>query len=199
VILVWFGGERFRTADSSSSHSEHGVEPHESPLTMTIPLIVLAVLAAVGGLINLPVGPKLSLEHFIGQLVPAEPAATIGALTLGLFATAAALIGILIGYGAWRKTTEARNLEPTILRRAWMVDPFYARVIQKPGQMLANFSAFVIDRKVIDGAVNGSGAVTQAIGSGVRKWQTGYARQYAFTMVLGALLVLAFGLLRVWS
>ena len=77
-------------------------------------------------------------------------------------------------------------LEPAVLQRAYYLDDIYDAVIGRPGQAFARFCATVIDNKVIDGAVNGVGRLARAVGGGLRRVQTGFVRQYALGIVLGA-------------
>jgi NADH-quinone oxidoreductase subunit L len=187
VILVFFGKPRF---------DEHH-KPHESKWPMTVPLVVLAFLSVVGGVLNLP-SSKI-LENWIGGLVPEAPHVDASALNLALIASVAAFVGVGIAYLAWRNTSEARYLEPRLLARGWFVDALYTNIVEKPGNLLANFSAYFFDSKVIDGAVNGTAELSQDFGSGLRRWQTGYLRTYVFSFTLGVVLLMGYGVTRVWS
>lgn len=189
VMLVWFGKERFHT------NGDH--KPHESGWLMTVPLIVLAVFSAFGGLLNLPFGPH-RLESWLHELVPEAPTPAGSTLTLAIIATCVAFTGIVIGVLIWRRP-EHRKLEPKLLAKAWFVDPFYAYLVDKPGRAFANFCAYVVDKRVIDGAVNGAGTATEFTGTHLRKWQSGYVRTYVFSMLVGLVLILGFGVWRVWA
>ncbi|HET9443588.1 MAG TPA: NADH-quinone oxidoreductase subunit L, partial [Acidimicrobiales bacterium] len=234
VFLVFYGRERFRDAAhagqpdkaelsapepvavGASAHgsagpgaSAHGSgpgdrQPHESPWVMTLPLVVLAGAAAVGGLLNLPLFKQtLFLEHFLepsfGEALEHHTVATGTKVGLALAATAAAVGGIAIAYALWFKKEPAENasLEPAILKRAWAVNDVYAAVIGGPGRAVASFAAFVIDKGIIDGAVNGLATVVRAGGGGLRRLQTGYVRNYALGLAGGAVLLLAWTVARV--
>ena len=210
IVLVFFGGERFRkvTTDKhdinehtaqEAHHGAHGDNPHESPWTMTAPLIVLAVLSLVGGLINLPFGPKLALEHWLGAIVPQAPEIAVSTLRLAVIATVVALAGILISFVLWRKATEHRSLEPVFLKKAWGLDALYRLIVEKPGVLLANFSAYIFDRKIIDGIVNGAGITVEHVGSVLRRAQTGYVRTYALAILAGTVVLLGYGIVRAYS
>jgi NADH-quinone oxidoreductase subunit L len=110
---------------------------------------------------------------------------------LGAVAVLIGLIGIAIGYLIYLKHT-AKPVEPTVLRRAWYVDDLYDEAIATPGRHLAAFSADVIDAEVIDGAVNGVGTLVRAGGSSLRKVQSGFVRNYALAVALGAVGILAY-------
>jgi NADH-quinone oxidoreductase subunit L len=89
-------------------------------------------------------------------------------------------------------------LEPAFLQRVWYWDDFYDLVIGRPSQRLATFLAWVVDVRVIDGAVNGSAQLAKATGNAARKMQTGSVRNYALGIALGLALIIAFLLSRTW-
>ena len=220
VFLVFYGGERWKQADARSegeagaepehepaaaggghsgtgadAHGAHGdFKPHESPPTMAFPLIVLAGLAAVAGILKSP------LEHWL-EPVLAHPHhfASSNSTKLGLIAvtTVAALAGLGLAYAIWlRRRVKESAMEPQILRRAWYVDELYQKIIEAPGRALANFSAFVVDAKIIDGTVNGVGALVRAGGSRLRTVQSGFVRSYALAVAVGAVAILAYAVAR---
>ena len=224
VFLVFYGGERWNKADAKShgdakaepehepaaaagghgdiaaGHGGHGgghgeFKPHESPGTMTFPLIALAVLAAVAGILKSP------LEHWL-ETVLAHPhhfaSSSSTKLGLALVATASAITGILLARAIWLRGKKARqdSLEPETLKRAWYVDELYQKIVEAPGRALANFSAFVVDAKIIDGTVNGVGALVRAGGSRLRGVQSGFVRSYALAVAVGAVAILAYAVAR---
>jgi NADH-quinone oxidoreductase subunit L len=214
VFLVFYGGERWHKADArSESEAEaepehepaaagghgsggHGeFKPHESPGTMTFPLIALAVLAAIAGILKSP------LDHWL-ETVLAHPhhfaSSSSTKLGLALVAIASAITGILAARAVWLRGKKARqdSLEPETLKHAWYVDELYQRIIEAPGRALANFSAFVVDAKVIDGTVNGVGALVRAGGSRLRGVQSGFVRSYALAVAVGAVAILAYAVAR---
>jgi NADH-quinone oxidoreductase subunit L len=210
IKLVFYGDERWREAehpapaeeDPELSHAEpvadhHGAEPHESPPTMWIPLAVLAVLSVVGGAINLPFSHRTELllrwlEPVLGDNIVEF---TGNKLVLALVALALAVVGIALGWTAWRRA-DRPELEPEALRRAWWIDPLYQTVIARPGEALANFSAWVVDRKIVDGAVNGIAVAVREGGGQLRRLQTGYVRNYALGVAAGTVALLAWFLVR---
>jgi NADH-quinone oxidoreductase subunit L len=213
VRLVFWGDERWRHPDAPAeadaeltdpepvapeAHSEgEHAEPHESPPTMWIPLAVLAFLSVVGGALNLPFSDKTELLHrwlhpVVGEFVREGDANKV---IFAAIATVIAVLGLVVGWNAWRRA-ERPELEPEALKRAWFVDPLYAAIIERPGRALADFSAWVIDRKVIDGAVNGVAVAVRTSGGQLRRLQTGYVRNYALGVAAGTVALLAWFLVR---
>ena len=184
IILTFFGEKRW----------DDGVHPHESPPTMTIPLIILAVLSAVTGLFNTPV--RLGLEHFLEPSFEAvqqvHPPDGITLWVLALASLIVVIIGIVIAYfryGRGELPTEEGGYWAAALD-GYGVDAFYGAVIVAPGKAIATWLAKFFDPKVIDGAVNGLGYATRSFGSTMRVLQTGWVRSYAAAIVAGALGVL---------
>ena len=112
---------------------------------------------------------------------------------------AAAVIGIIIAFGLWRGAeVDKPALEPQFLQRVWYWDDFYDAVIGRPSQRLATFFAWVVDARVIDGAVNGTANLVRSTGSVTRKLQSGYVRNYALGIALGMAALIVFLLSRTW-
>jgi NADH-quinone oxidoreductase subunit L len=182
--------------DEHAGHG-HGNEPHESPWTMNVPLAVLGVLAAIGGIINLPFG-KLDflarwLDPLLGPFSTANTVSTGTKVGLAVVTTALCVAGIGLGIRIWSRSAEQPKLEPEVLQRGWYVDDAYSVVFGEGGEALANEAA-TIDSKVIDGAVNGAAAGVQGTGGLLRRLQTGYVRNYALGITAGAVLVLGWAL-----
>jgi NADH-quinone oxidoreductase subunit L len=108
-----------------------------------------------------------------------------------------AFAGLGAGWRLWHATSEQPALEPQVLRRAWYVDDVYDYLIGRPSEAFAR-AAGVFDRKVIDGAVVGLASTVRRAGTGLRKVQTGFVRQYALGIAVGAVALLAFMLARAW-
>ena len=181
IILTFFGEKRW----------DDDVHPHESPSTMTIPLIVLAVLSAIAGLFNTPV--RLTLEHFlepsfegIQQIHPSE-GLTVWALALTSLVVV--VIGITVAYyryGRGELPTEEGGYWSAALD-GYGVDELYGRVIVAPGKAISTWLARFIDPEVVDGVVNGLGSATQSFGSSLRNLQTGWVRSYGAAIAAGTL------------
>jgi NADH-quinone oxidoreductase subunit L len=178
--------------------------PHESPWTMRLPLVILAVAAFFGGILNLPstflninLGSWLA-PVFVGSLY--DDRLGHGAKwALALTDVAAAAIGLIVAFVLWRGAqVDKPQLEPQFLQRVWYWDDFYDAVIGRPSQKLAYFSAWVVDTRIIDGAVNGVAQLVKSTGSATRKLQTGYVRNYAQGISLGMAALIVFMVSRTW-
>jgi NADH-quinone oxidoreductase subunit L len=211
VFLVFFGKERFLHSTvggivpvHGDSHGDdhHGpVTPHESPWQMTLPLGVLAVLALIGGLMNLPFAKSTErLANWLEPSVGVHEFASSGSLkiTLALIAVACGLVGIGLAYKLWlgRSLTQNEGLEPALLKRAYGVDGLYSNLFEKPGRKIADLVADVFDGKLIEGIVNGSGSIVRLVGGNVRKLQTGFVRNYALMIAAGMVALLTYALVR---
>jgi NADH-quinone oxidoreductase subunit L len=184
--------------------AEHGEgEPHEPSWVMRFPLVVLAILCCIGGLVNLPYQPFNALDRFLApvfptQIVPAVYVPTDTKVVLSIVVVALAVIGIVFGLTAWRQA-ERPALEPAILRHGWYIDDTVSDVVSGPVQGGADVLAFDVDAKGIDGAV---GAVTSFFTDGgglLRRLQTGYVRNYALGIALGTAAILLYVAVRVGS
>jgi NADH-quinone oxidoreductase subunit L len=181
---------------AAGGHGGHGAaNPHESPPTMWVPLVVLAVLAFAGGVINLPWAKANFLDRWlepvVGHVSAAHSLGTTGKELSALATTILCLAGIGLGFRVWGTSAEHSGLEPVVLRRAWLIDPLYAAVIERPGLVLARLSA-AGDKSIIDGAVTGTGLLVRGGGGVLRKLQTGYVRNYALGITAGTVAMLAY-------
>jgi NADH-quinone oxidoreductase subunit L len=170
--------------------------PHESPWTMTVPLVVLAIASAVGGLLNLPFTHDLKfLEKWLEPVLahPHELSFGGGQLwLLAIIATAGAVFGIAVSYLVYLKgKVDPRVVEQPVLARGWFYDELVSRFMGGPGRKLFDLGAF-FDRVVIDGAVNGVATVVRGSGTVLRRVQTGFVRSYALGVALGAFLLMGY-------
>jgi NADH-quinone oxidoreductase subunit L len=202
-VLTFYGDDRWRQTSSGGAgtgHGAEGAEPHESPWVMALPLVVLAVLALVGGLLNLP--GHLSFDP-LGWLAPVFGTALYDAhqsgstqWVLAVVDAVVAVGGLGIGVALWRRRTDNPALEPVVLQKSYFIDDIYDTVIGRPSEGVARLAA-VFDTRVIDGAVNGVARLARGAGGGLRRIQTGFVRQYALGIVIGAVALLAYMLTRV--
>jgi NADH-quinone oxidoreductase subunit L len=168
---------------------------HESPSLMTWPLIILAALTAVAGLLNLPF--LLSMEYFLEPAVghPHEPplAMELAALT---FSFIVAVFGFVVAYSLYRtrenwvqRFSERLTFMEPVLQNAYYVDEFYSRVIVSPLLKLSDWFAGVFDPKYIDGFVNGIGQYTLVAGERIRFLQNGKIPTYALSIFVGVVVI----------
>ena len=224
VFLVFYGEERWKHAaepetpgeavaepehepaaaksEPAAAHGAHGdFKPHESPRVMLIPLVVLAVGAAFGGLLNLPFKGWAFLEHWLEPVFHEHihHVSSGTATKLGLIAVTAPAVVIGVGiayYVVIKGRVRESSVEPTVLRRGWYVDELYQKVIVAPGAALSNWLSYFFDTKVIDGVVNGVATLVRSGGSRLRTVQSGFVRNYALAVAIGAVAMLAFAVSR---
>jgi NADH-quinone oxidoreductase subunit L len=188
-VLVFLGEPRW----------DEGVDPHRTPSVMRVPLIILAVLSVVGGLVNTPFRTTLEryLEPVFEGISLQHPPEGIGLfIILAGLSVFAALVGGGAAYltyrrpvGSWQRFEE--GLQPLwgTWEDAYRVDDLYGKTLVAPGRKLAEISAFGVDLPLIDGAVNGAAGLFLGIGQRLRPLQTGYVRNYAALLLAGAVVV----------
>ncbi len=185
LALVFFGAPRTQDAEHAA----------ESPALMTVPLIALAVLAVIGGALNLPGGGWL--HHWLEPVIT-EPATSFNLLIAGIF-TVVAVAGLAMGLSLYRNPARAQHEADAgignFLYRAWHFDDVYHAVIIKPFYVISTVCAQVLDVGIIDGIVNGVGKVTRNIAGGLRGIQTGFVRNYGLVMLMGVVVVVAYFIL----
>jgi NADH-quinone oxidoreductase subunit L len=165
--------------------------PHESPSVMTIPILVLAFLSTIGGIV---LAWNSAIEDWLAPVVGfAEPHIGIPAWLLSVITLLVVIAGALL---AWRQygTREVPVTAPhgSLLTRAARADLYgdvaNEALLMRPGQWLTRTLVWV-DNRVVDGLVNGSAAMIGGLSSRSRRWQTGFARSYALSMLGGVILV----------
>jgi len=200
--ILAFGGEpRFEQPGPQGEPALH--TPHESPWIMRLPLVVLAFFAFFAGALDLPWVHTHDLQSFLAPVFGVDlyndQLGTGPQWYLAVADIAAAFAGLIVAVWLWRgAVVEKPALEPQFLQRVWYWDDFYDLVIGRPGQRLATFCAWVVDARIIDGAVNGVAHLARVTGTAARRLQTGYARNYALGIALGMAMLVAFMLSRVW-
>ena len=186
MLMTFFGTKRWDAA----------AHPHESPWLMTVPMILLAIGSITTGFIfsngdrlkNF-LAPVVDKEHHEHETELLAPIVVTG---LAMFAVA---IGISIAFAKYgRKTIPASaptdvTVWTRVARRDLLQDDFNESVFMRPGQSLTRVLAF-LDKRVVDGAVSGVGAMTLRLAGDLRKTQTGYVRSYALLILLGTVAIL---------
>ncbi len=195
--LTFTGGFR------GTHEQEHHL--HESPVTMTFPLIVLAILSVIGGYIGLPA--VMSSHHLLSEFLGMNGAVTnqpdflksFEALhhqewTLIAISSIVAIVASIAGWAAHRKPAFTANKGLALaFEKKWWVDELYDAIVVRP--MLALSGAFdrSVERKGIDGLVNGVGKLVRWSAERMRLLQSGQVGYYLFVMVVGIALLLAIG------
>jgi NADH-quinone oxidoreductase subunit L len=187
--------------DTTGGHDSHQGEPHEAPWPMKVPLVVLGALAVIGGIINLPWGKFDFLTRWLAPLFPAsiapEPHVATGVkVVLAVATLVLCLIGLALGLRPWLASAFHPELEPTVLKNAWYYDATVSAFVAGPGEEMADFAAYKVDKGLIDGAVNGVATLTAFAGRSLRKLQTGYVRNYALGLAAGAAALLLYVAIR---
>jgi NADH-quinone oxidoreductase subunit L len=182
---------------------------HESPYTMTIPLMVLAVLSILGGYIGVPdfMGKVVGLhdtnlfEHFVSSSILIDNAKEVGHHLFGHWALAGfsiggAGLGIIIAFYLYYIRPSApekiaKDIAPLYEAslNKWYVDELYNYVFVQPFSYLCNQAA-KFDQNIIDGAVNGVAAILKDTALTLQTAQTGVIRSYATLMAIGAAVIL---------
>ncbi len=203
LYLTFFGS--FRGSAETASHI------HESPKVMTFPLIALAVLSVIGGLIGIPAA--LGGTHLLnGYLDPVFAGANsilgghhhlshAAEYMLMAIAVGAAVLVIVLAYNAYVKKqrlpvadAELKGWEKAANRKFY-VDELYHTLIGKPLYTLSTVLYGLIEKHIIDAAVNATGSLSVWFGRQYRKIQTGYVGFYIFAMVTGITILILVQLL----
>ncbi|MFM2016250.1 MAG: hypothetical protein RIQ51_1740 [Bacteroidota bacterium] len=181
---------QFRGTDAQASHL------HESPISMTIPLIILAVLSAVGGAMGVPeiLGGHHWLSHHLSSIIGAEHALHLSHTTEWILmgtSVAIALLALLIAIGKYSKQAdgEPQTALGKFLYNKWLVDELYEKTIVQPLNRFAGFLKEVVEKNVIDGVVNGTGKLVQYGARQTRLMQSGQVGYYILFMVLSIVLL----------
>jgi NADH-quinone oxidoreductase subunit L len=198
LTLTFYGKQRF---------DEHKVHPHEAPKTMTIPLIILAVLSIGAGFIGMP---KLFgvtnlfdqwLEPVFAQaneaiLIPAT--GTTGTeIAFMIISVITAAAGIWLAMTIYKSDTK-RAVEMkakvkglyTLLYNKYYIDEFYQAVIVRPLDVISTGVLWkFFDIGIIDGAVNGLAAFFLRLSGTARKAQSGFVQVYAVSIVVGIIII----------
>ncbi len=197
LMLMTFFGERrwkrLRVGDTAAGAAYH---PHESPLVMTAPMVLLAVGSVAAGYL-LHVGDRLVdwLTPSLGELVPAEHA-VVGHATVPQLVVGVSALGVLVAYlTVGRRPTPVRRPEPVSLpvraaRRDLYANAINEALIARPGTWLTRALVYV-DNRGVDGVVNGIAALLGGSSGRLRRLQTGFVRSYALSMLGGSVLVVA--------
>jgi NADH-quinone oxidoreductase subunit L len=206
MMYLTFNGSFRGTTDQ-----EHHL--HESPASMTIPLIVLAVLSALGGLIGIPavLGGTHWLENFLAPVFEVSKSKT-SVLTLDhtteyvlmALSVTAALVSMLYAYVRYVKQGHIpandrtdRGLLARLSYNKFYIDEVYHSLITRPLDTFSGFLSKTVDKAGIDGIVNGFGKGAVEASKSFRLLQTGMVGFYIFMMVAGILALLFYSMYKI--
>jgi NADH-quinone oxidoreductase subunit L len=182
MLMTFFGRKRWSP----------GVHPHESPKVMTIPLMVLAALSVVGGLLLLGGWITDWLTPVVGEVGHHELAVSPMMITLLITATVA--VGIAIAWFTVGRAEIPRVAPQNVsvftkaARADLYGDALNEELLMRPGDRYVN-GLVGVDDHVIDGAVNGTAASFAGMSGRFRRIQTGFVRSYALSVLSGAVVV----------
>ena len=195
LLALTFSGQ-FRGTREQADHV------HESPVAMTIPLILLAVLSIAGGLVGIPevlAANSNSLGNFLAPIFTRSseilgvihPAHQTELILIGV----TTVLSIVVCLWAWNKYKgqtsfgPAKNAFAKAIENKFYIDELYEAILVKPYYALANFLNNIIDKKGIDGIVNGVGKGVNYSSRQVRLLQSGQVGSYLLLMVIGILVL----------
>jgi NADH-quinone oxidoreductase subunit L len=176
------------------------VEPHESPILMRVALIALAAGAVLVGVLGLSATTGY-LARFLAPVVGKPQEATSGPseIVLTVISLVIAIGGISLAwfvYGSGKIDWQALRVRlggpKRALQRGFYVNDVYNGGLVAPGRLAAAFTAYVVDARVVDGAVNGLGHLFRGLAGAGRRLQTGLVRTYALTFLVGVVGVLLY-------
>ena len=183
MLMTFFGEKRWKD----------DVHPHESPSLMTGPLVALAALSVLGGVLYLGHWITDWLSPVVGEIPEHElpvPAIVFSIVTVAVVAVGVAAAWFLVGKREIPTTPPSDVSFVTKAARADIYgDAINEGLVVEPGRRLTG-ALLTFDRTVVDGTFTTGASVTGGIGQGLRRVQTGYVRSYALSVLGGVLLVL---------
>ncbi|MBS1919203.1 MAG: NADH-quinone oxidoreductase subunit L [Bacteroidetes bacterium] len=189
LLFLAFNGS-FRGTEEQQHHL------HESPAGMTIPLIILAILAFAGGFVGIPEilmkgGDKLT--EFLSPVIPVHSVELVSHSTEMMLMVISTVLVLLVIVFAWYRFRKYHSVEEKgigkFLENKWYVDELYEKVIANPVNRFAAFLNKFIEKSLIDGIVNGVGRLVNYGSRQVRLLQSGQVGNYVLLMVLSMLLI----------
>jgi NADH-quinone oxidoreductase subunit L len=175
---------------------------HDPPMSMRVPMVILAVLSIIGGYWTVPSAWNTvdgwlrgTFEYYpFGQppAAPAEWASIIAAFAL-------MLVGIWVAYRLYYRgqpsPVRVAALAPWMYQlflNRWYVDELYDWIVVRPIKLMGQLLSMIVERRIIDAIVDSSGQLVRESSLELRRIQSGYVRNYALTILLGAVLVVGY-------
>lgn len=198
MLLVFWGNFR------GSKEQKHHL--HESPKAMTIPLIILAVLAALGGCLGLPEAFGFSnwMQENLDPLILRKNPSILSHATEYRLMGIAVLAALSVIYFAWMLYVK-NNVLPAksenelkgwqkIIANKFYVDELYDKLFKKPLDLLSQALHLFFDIQLLNGIVDGFGDLVRFIAVQIRKLQTGHIGYYLAVMVIGLIVLIFTGM-----
>jgi NADH-quinone oxidoreductase subunit L len=191
MLMTFFGEKRWENLTTADGRHYH---PHESPTSMTAPMVVLAVGSLGAGAVLSGVGLTEWLAPSLGELVELDggvlPHAVIPWLVVAISALGVLVAWLTVG----RHRVPVERPEPVSLpvraaRRDLYANAINETLIARPGTWLARALVY-FDNRGVDGLVNGMAALLGGSSGRLRRLQTGFVRSYALSMLGGSVLVI---------
>jgi NADH-quinone oxidoreductase subunit L len=178
---------------------------HESPTAITVPLIVLALLAIVGGFAGVPEVFAVNQNHIANWLAPVVKEAHHGEIShsteyaLMAISTILVVASIMVAWFLNKKytTTKENTGLGKVLENKWYVDELYDATVVKSVQNTGGFLNTWIEKLGIDGIVNGAGKIVHAASRQMRLLQNGQIGIYLLLIVIGLLIAVRMGVYRI--
>lgn len=194
IGLTFYGKPRY---DTTHTHV------HESPATMTVPLIILAILSVIGGLIGLPhiISTNL-IEHWLEpvfagalKIIPQHHVVVSTEILLIISSTVLALSAIFLSLRLFKSGVRFDAFKGSLynlLQEKYRIDELYDYIIVNPVRYLSELLYKIFDLRIIDGAVNGTAKFFNNLSIDWRRIQTGIVQDYAILSVAGILAILLY-------
>jgi NADH-quinone oxidoreductase subunit L len=205
LITGFYTGRMWWMAFAGKPSSQRPVEhPHEAPPVMLVPVLILAALATVGGLIQtraLGFGPQ-AVSDFLSSAVGAPRweggGAEIAATAVTMILATLLFLAAYRFYveRTWRPWTAAVPWLQNLLTRKYYFDEIYNAAFVRPMDAIAGFGLRDIERPLIDGALDATGQATEAGATTLSLTQSGYFRNYVLVFVAGAVVAVVLLLVR---
>ncbi|MGB3088495.1 MAG: NADH-quinone oxidoreductase subunit L, partial [Chitinophagaceae bacterium] len=189
LLFITFTG-KFRGTNEQEHHL------HESPVSMTIPLIILAVLSIIGGFVGIPEvfmhgGDKLG--EFLSPVISSHEVHNVSHSTEYLLMGLSTGLVIIMIIFAWIKFKNYQRSEATgfgkVLENKWYVDELYESIIVNPLNKLGSFFSSIFEKSVLDDMVNGVGKMVNYGSRQMRLLQSGQVGNYVLLMVVSMVII----------
>ena len=195
MLIITFSGEYRGGEKSEHENGPDTSKPHESPILMTAPLVVLAVLAATAGFVNIDHGMTTLIEGWLPEATEELVTQSSFELWIAAASTAAGAAGLTVAWAVYyAKIFDSEKIGsfleplPEILGYKYYMDILYEDILVKRGLIGGiAYGVSLWDEYVIDNAVNGAARLTGLTSEGLRHVQTGQVQAYGAAMFVGLL------------